>query len=379
MAEISTLGPRAAADLIYGVGGIDAARVLNFLNANGITPQQAVAIAASAIGEANQYITQTWGGVLYATEMDHVKYRQGDTGRKTPVATDYSAKDPVYSSETGHMLPLRDFQDFLAWTAVYLEDAYISQLEADGQLMAESWINRAENDIVRRMLLTTENAQGSGYDVPWSIGTGVNVSFIPAAYGGQSFTTAHTHFEFYNGANAAACAALADQMMEELRHHGISGTLQLLVSYTDVALWTGMTGFVEITPAGQTIVAVPSGSEIRSVTGETSGVPGELLGYYKSKKFGTAEIRAYYRIPTKYAFCTKSYGVNNPMNGLALRLRRGKPFGLAPAVEIDTLQLPRIKGIRLEASHGVGVNKRLNGVAGFFDTGASAYVDPTIS
>ena len=107
-------------------------------------------------------------------------------------------------------------------------------------------------------------------------------------------------------------------------------------------------------------------------------MPGELFGYLNVNR-GVAEVRYYERIPTGYCFLSKSFGANNPNNGLALRLHPTTPVGLAPAMEITNTLPARMKSIQLQATHGVGVNKRLNGVAGYFASGAGAYVNPTIS
>jgi hypothetical protein len=379
MAEIATLGPRAAVDLVYEVGGLDSDRILSWANRNGLTPQEIVGILAGGVGDVNNYLVNTWSGYFFITTADHMKYRQGALASKTPVSTEFDTADPIRGAETGHMLPMKRFKDYLAWTHEYLQDAYRSQIETDVEQVAERWLNRFESDIVTRVLTDTENAEGGGYDVGWAVGTGDNVNFIPPAFAGQEFTSSHIHYNYADGVNAAAAKVLIDLMLANMREHGFEGNLQLQVSTADVDVWAGMTGFVEIAPPSQTIIAVPSGSEIRTISGNASGIPGELFGYYKSKTRGVVELRSFYRIPTKYAWLTKSFGQNNPQNGVALRVHPNQPFGLAPMPEIDRSLQPRIAGIRLDGQHGVGVNRRLNGVAGYFNTGASAYVNPTIS
>src|SRR5690606_4306419 len=106
-------------------------------------------------------------------------------------------------------LPLRDYEDANAWTPLYLRDAHDAQITADLQLIADSWENRVDDDVLRRIFSDTENAIGSaGYDVPWAIGSGVNVPYIPPQQPGfAAFTSSHTHFYAQNDTWNAAGAA----------------------------------------------------------------------------------------------------------------------------------------------------------------------------
>lgn len=380
MAEVSLLGARAALELVYAVTGMDAGRILNFQNRNGLDPQQILQQAYGAVGGANDFVVNRYQGMTYFTTDDHARYRQGEGGRRrTPKAAEFGKNDPVRSSEVGHMLPLSDYEDGLAWSWQYLRDAYQAQIDADLQLITESWLNEAEYSILNRMFSPTENAIGSGYDVPWAIGSGVSVPYIPPqGVNSTSFTSAHTHFQWAAGNDSAAAKTLIDKMIKELRHHGFDGRLVALVSEADVDTWAGVSGFVRLQPQGMTVVTTTSGSNVQVFTGEVSGMPGELFGFYNSSR-GVVELRYLERIPTGYAFMTKSFGANNPANGLAIRLHPTTPFGLMPNPEITSTMQPQLKGIQLKATHGVGINRRLNGVAGYFATAISAYAAPTIS
>lgn len=376
MAEIATLGPRAAYDLLLGVNGIDPSRVLNFQMRQGLTPQGVLQDAASAIGAVNTAIIARWGGMLYSTEDLFARYRQGENvASKTPKKAEFVPADAVRSDTTGHMLPMGEYEDALGWTEQYLRDAYQSQIDSDLELISERWYLRAEGDIVARILRPTENPIGTGYDVPWAIGNSANAPYIPSARDGKPFTDAHTHFLFENGVNSATALTLANKMMGHLREHGFRGRLQLLVSEADVDTWAGVSKFVGLQPSGMVIIPGNGAATQQVITGETEGMPGELFGYLNLSR-GVAELRYYEAFPAHYAFMTKSFGVNNPNNGVALRLHPSMPFGLRPDLRIVYSTNPEIQSIALKAMHGVGVNRRLNGVAGYFNTGAVAYVDP---
>lgn len=371
------LGPRQALDLIYNVGGIDAATVLNWQNRNGINPEQVINRLAAAVGSVNQFVITRYGGVSFFTTDLMARYRQGDTGaRKTPVKTEGATQDPIRSSETGHMLPLRTFEDTLGWTAEYLEGAYDSQIEADLALLSESFINRADYDILNRMFSNANESVGGGYSVPWAIGDDGTVPYIPPQSGATAFDTTHTHFIYKDGANAAKFLESLNEAIVHLRHHGITGRLLAFVSEADVNTWGAVEGFVKLQPAGMTVVTGGS-SEVQIISGETEGVPGTLMGYVTTLR-GVVELRYLENIPTSYYFLTRSYGQNNPQNGIAIRLYPGRPFGLIPDVIVTQHLQPKMKAITAEARHGVGINKRLNGVAGRVATGIVSYTAPSI-
>lgn len=368
------LGPRMAADLIFAVGGMDAARILNFQNRNGLNMQDVIGRAAAAVGTVNEAVMARWGGVSYITTMDYARYRAGTTGgaRKTPKRTEAANPDPVKGTLSGHMLPIQDYEDSLAWSEQYLRDAYDAQIDADIQEAVDDFEYRTDVDFINRIFSSAENAIGSGYDVGWAIGTGSNVNFIPPPYRGTSFLTTHNHYNVNSGTDAAAALALAKAMAADLREHGFSGTLQMFVSLSDIALWTAATGFVEIVPPQIQIFAGAS-STVRAYAGEASGVPGELFGYLKLPEYGLIELRYLPNIPQYSCWMTKSFGVNNPKNGVAVRVHPDIPFGLVPDPQITMSLQPRLDSINLKATHGVGVNQRLNGVAGQLNTSSYSF------
>jgi hypothetical protein len=228
-------------------------------------------------------------------------------------------------------------------------------------------------------LTNTENAIGSaGYDVGWAIGTGTNVNYIPPQYGATVFGTSHTHYKFVDD-TSLDYDDLFELMITDLRHHqGMTGRLVCFVSGTDLTEIAAVGGFVELKPETVTIIESDASRKLMTADGEFQAVPGELFGYYNSLR-GLVELRYSDRIPTNYCFMTKPFGRDNARNGLAVRTEPGIGFGLAVRPQIVHTPNPELDKVYFDATHGVGVNDRLNGVAGYIAASASGYVNPTIS
>lgn len=377
---MATLGARALIDLAIPTG-IDGSKVLQILLRDGRSAQQVIAEAAAAIGAVNEDLMAQYGGLLYTTENFYSIYRQGEGSRsETPKKAEFVMADAVRSDTIGHMLPLYDFEDAVAWTPQYLKRAYPAQLTADVQLIAERWRNRVGKELWTRALTDTETAiedSSTGYSVGWAIGTGTNVNFIPPQYGNTTFSSTHTHYKWLDD-DSNDWGDLLEDMVEELRHHGIGGRLVCFVSNDDVDEWVALTNFVELNPSGVTVVAGNTSAPIRISSGEFEGLPGEPFGYVKDIR-GLVELRFDTRIPTNYCFLTRTYGSNNPQNAIAVRIEEGSGFGLRVVPMIKNSLNPELDTVLFEATHGIGVNDRLKGVAGYLNSGASAWVDATVS
>ena len=127
-----------------------------------------------------------------------------------------------------------------------------------------------------------------------------------------------------------------------------------------------------LVPANIAVIGgAASTAEIRTMQGEIRGVPGEVFGYFMSK-WGVNELRYHERIPTGYAWMGRSYGTNHVRNGLAIREAPDRGFGLRVEPVVSRHLQPRMEKLTFEASHGVGVNDRTNGVAGYIADGAEA-------
>lgn len=375
---MAILGARSLLDLALPTG-IDGAEVLRFQLESGVTAAEAIALAASTIGTVNESILTKYGDMLHITESPYARTRQGEGSRsETPDRADFEETMAVHSDHIGNMLPRKDHRDALAWTPLYMRRAMNGQLEDDIALIAERWTNKVERELLTRALTNTENAIGSaGYDVGWAIGTGTNVDFIPPQFGATVFTSSHSHYVFANDTNVDY-DSLFEDMITQLRHHGYTGRLAALVSSADLSEIAAVDGFVELNPQGVTVVEGDASRVLRIAEGEFEAMPGELFGFYKSLR-GLVELRYSDRIPTNYAFMTKPFGRDNRNNGLAVRTEPGVGFGLMVNPQLTRSINPELDKVYFDATHGVGVNNRLNGVAGYIAAGASAYVNPTIS
>ncbi len=374
---MAVIGPRTAIDLALPPG-VDGSRILAFQMRGGKTAQQVIAEAAAMIGTVNEKIMARWRAVSFLTPLDHSIYRQGDDASETPIKVEGKQADGVRSDILGHMLPITDYEDATAWTPIYLRDAWDAQVEADLTLIGERWENRVDNRLLRRIFNPLPVAIGdSGYAVPWAIGSGTAAYIPPATSGFSAFDSSHTHFLTQTGTwNAATAALMLNAMVLHLLHHGITGRLTAEVSGADVAIYQGITGgkFVELLPAGMSIVTGGSNA-IAVATGEADGAPGEIFGYFRSSHGPVVELRAMHKIPTQYAWMTKSYGANNIKNALAIREHPAKGFGMVADPQVTTSINPELDKVLFKAVHGEGVNNRLNGVVAQATSGS--YEAPT--
>lgn len=374
------LGARALIDLAIPTG-IDGAKVLQFQLRDGRTAQQVIAEAAAMIGAVNEDIANQYAGLYGMTQDLFARYPQGQSARsETPKRSEFARADAVKTSDVGHMLPIGDYLDAVAWTPLYLRDAYGSQITADLRLIADRWRNRVAKEIWTRALTNTENliaGSSTGYDVPWAIGTATNVNYIPPQYGNKVFDSTHTHFIVAND-SSVDWDTLLENMVIDLRHHGHSGMLTCFVSGDDLSEIAALTKFVPLTPAGIQVVSGNTSAPVYVAPGEFQGLPGELFGYYKSLR-GLVALRYEDRLPADYAFMTRSYGPNNPRNGIALREHPANGFGLRVDPQVTNSISPELDFVQFPATHGIGVMDRTNGVAGYIHAAATVWVNPTIS
>lgn len=368
-------------DTVLPPTGVDGGRVLGFQLRDGRTAAEIVGEVAVAVGTINQQIADKFGAYIYFTDAPYAYYPAGTGGgrRMTPVKTEFAQEPGVRSSDGGHMLPLKDFEDALAWTPLHMRDAREAQLISDVNLIVESWRNRVTNDFYTRALTNTENAIGSvGYDVPWAIGTGVNVPYIPQQFGSYSFTSTHTHFLARAGTTTADYENRLAEAAKEFRHHGYSGRLDVLVAEDDISKYTASDNFVQYIPTGVQTVGGNTASPIFITNEELQNAPGEVFGFYLNPQGPVMVLRSDPYIPTGYALVLKTFGVNNPMNPLAIRVHPTEAFGLRLDPQgTRSLVNPELDKIMVMGTHGVGVNNRLAGVA--IHWGNASYQNPTFS
>lgn len=375
---MATLGVRASIDWALPTG-IDADTIVQWSLRSGLTPSEVITMAAGTIGAVNSELAERYGAITSFTEELFAYDRQGASSRTmTPLRSEFSAADAIRSDQIGRMLPIFDYEDAVGWTALYLRDAYRRQLEFDLEEIGDRWRNRVEFDLWTRLLTNTENLVGSaGYDVPFAIGTGTNVDYIPPQFDSYVFDATHSHFNWHNDTTDDWDDAI-EAAMVDLRHHGLGGRLTLFIGDNDLTEVTALTNFVETVPTDLQVNSV-SGAPVYQVTDELTGLPGERVGYYHSTSWGIAEVRRIPRIPSNYGFMTRAFGQGSGSNALAVREHPEAGFGLRTEVEVKSTLNPRLERVFFEATHGVTVNNRLNGVGIYIAAGAAAWVNPTIS
>lgn len=381
---MTILGPRALFDIAVPTG-VDVDALMRFEMQEGMNGQEIITFAADELGTENESLQTQYGGLWSFTQRAYARYRQGDGTRSmTPKRVEFEQPMGVRSQNIGHMLWLDDYEDATEWERGYLRRAVREDIRDDVRLIRERWRNRIDFDIITRMLTTTEIAIGSqGYAPGWAIGTGTNVNYIPPQWRGYVFDSNHTHFKRTNGAmSATTLGAMLEAAAKDLAHHGHIGTKIAWVSEADLAtvdaLATSDAKAAKALPSNFKTVAGNSDTPINVYDSTLQGVPGELVAVFASN-YGTIEVRYHERIPAGYGFMTKSYGIGDPRNGLAVRLDSNiGGFGLMVLPQVDTSLAPTINTLRFEATHGVNVNDRTNGVAWQIEAGSDAYVNPTV-
>jgi hypothetical protein len=345
---------------------VDANEVLRFQMQEGMTPQEVIALAATTIGEANEYIMNRYGGFINITERAFARYRSGANGSvgMTPLASEFSVPDGQRTEAIGHMLPLRDYNDAVEWSRNYLERAHRESIRDDLMAVRDKWINRAEVDLLTRAFTNSENAIGqAGWDVGWVIGdSGQNRPYIPPQRGSRIFDDTITHYVKVNAAlDAANAQTTLETLAKKLSFLGHTGDKYALVSEADVDTYLDMDAnkFVRVIPGHVNLVTGGS-NPILTMEGTLSGVPGQLFGMLLTT-WGHVWLYHHERVPAGYMWLTKVYGVNSAMNGIAIRTESGKGFGLVVEPRVTPSLVPALESVFFYATHGVGVNDRSNG------------------
>ena len=376
------LGPRALIDNALPTG-VDASYIMNFEMQEEMTPQEVISMASTVIGEANEYLMNTYGGLVYVTERNHARYSQGGGARRmTPLGSEFVEEDGYISENVGHMLFLNDYKDATPWSRDYLERAIREDLRADIVMKRDDWINRIDYDVITAMFRSSEIAVGgAGYSTPWAIGTGMNVNYIPPQWMSNPFDSTHTHFLRVNAsATDTNTISTLEAMAVHLAHHGFTGRKIAYVGDTLADLLTASTNVkvIRFIPPEATLTAGSTSAPVLTARGILEGVPGEVICMVQTKA-GMVEVRRHDRIPTNYVWMGKSFGRDNERNPLAIRVYPGKGFGLTVNPQVDRSINPTIDKVLFKGTHGVNVNDRLNGVAAQIATGGTTYVEPTVT
>jgi hypothetical protein len=376
----TTLGYESILNLALP-SGVDATLLAQWELATGETFMGFTQRLASALAAVNAEFQTDWGNLFYTTETQEFEYRNGGTPAASPVVTDLDVVDPTHETTIGHQIALEVKQEVIGGTERWFLDAREMQLTSDIGGKIDNLRKRFETDLLNRAFLTTEYSVGtSGYNVPWVHSTTGNIDFVPVAYNGETFASTHDHF-LGVASGSYGFGDMLNQMAETLQEHGHDGPYYAIVSRADIGSYRDLADFIR--PKDQMISIIDRAGETSGPNYYTTQAlrKGVIGGF--SSDYGEIELYATARVPTAYAFLTKSYGTLSPKNPFAVRLRPasrgGKGFGCYIAAVTGDSTISPIKLIRMEFEYGLGLGgDRTNGVAAYRSTGGT-WTNPTIS
>ena len=375
MAEV--LGPITLLDKALPTG-VDGTRIAEWAMRDGVTYGELANMLALALGDANQELVNRWGWLMYLTEEMFMEYENGGSVTALPELTDVDRPEPLKGTTLGHMIDLKAYGQAIGGSRRYMRDVRSAKINAAISSIVRRGVWRFEQLLLTRWFTNTENAIGSaGYDVPFVRGTGGNVDFAPPAWGGEAFTTSHTHYIAVDSDSEGFDQMLLE-LAETIQEHGHEPPYTAVVSRTDIASYAALTKFVEIidVPGLLTIDrgAESSGNQLFRTGSRMMG----HFGDYQSD-YGLIELRATARVPTGYAGLCKSYGQLDGRNPLAVRVHPSQGFGFFVVPETLPNDDTPIKQLDVEFEFGVGVGMdRTNGAA-CYRVADNTWANPTIS
>ena len=347
------LGNRDTRDNVV-LTGIDAALLENSRLRDGATYAEVVAMAEAALGAFNLGIfgDPFWSMLVSYTDQLETRYNIG-TASEMVKHTEYGRPDPERASIAGHMLPLHKWDKMLGWTADYLEEARMSDLQADIAMGLQAVENTLRKTLLGRILKRGDDSLSTTGFSPGFATAAANtgVDFVPPSYAGTTFTSAHEHYVAIAG--GAFTAAVFSDAKSELMEHGHEPPFEFLIGPSDEATVSGLTGFVSVNEAliNQAITAAQTTFTGAAINGKRP------IGAIESFRVWVVP-----GIPQYYGFGFKSYGMNNLRNPLRVRLPEGEN---APRIRVyrdsNAPGLYAIQNLMLQTRFGVGVGDRTNG------------------
>lgn len=363
--------------------GVDAGRIAQWALRNGESYADFRSTVAGAFNSLNAEMLSAWGDLIFITEEQMMEYPTGGTTGDMPELTEMDLAELIKGETVGHMIDLKPYGDGIGGSWRFFEDVRPATLAASIRQIVNRGRNRFEKAVLTRCLTDTVNTLGTnGKDVGFCDASGGGVTFAPPVHGGEAFLTSHTHYVGVDD-DSKGFDNVLEEIAEHLIEHGHMAPYSVKVSSADVASYHALANFAK--PISERVVFVDQGGgtanrffERGQV--ETPGMSGAgfYIGSYQSAR-GEMRLYATSRIPTLYAFGYKSYGVNNAMNPIAVRVRPSVGFGFfINEIASDNDRFP-IARIQIELEFGISVGEdRTNGVSTYLVSGG-VWVDPTIS
>ena len=362
--------------------GVDAGRLAQWRLRQGISYGEFRSTVAGAFNAVNAEILSNWGDLIHVTEEDMMEYPTGGTTGEMPELTEMDLAELIKGETTAHSIDLKPYGDGIGGSWRYFEDMRQATLSASIRQIVQRGRNTFERKILTRAMTNTVNTLGTnGKDVPFCNASASSVTFAPPAMGGEAFATSHNHY-IGLASGSKGYDDVLEEIGEHLLEHGHMAPFNVKVSTADVLAYHALANFSKPISNNVIIVDQGGGTENRFFERgevESPGMAGSgiYIGSYQSSR-GLMRLYATSRIPTAYAFGYKSYGVNNAMNPIAVRVRPSIGFGFfINEIASDNDKYP-IARIQIEFEFGVSVGEdRTNGVAAFLVSGG-AWVNPTI-
>jgi hypothetical protein len=350
--------------------GWDATALKNFQLEDGTTIEAIAAELNVALAALNAELSGgMWADMVSFTDQPDVEYRVGSSNGFEE-HTEYGRPDEKRAETEGHMLPLKGYDRALGWTWDYLREARLTQIRED---IADAI--KDARDIWRQKILTRALKRGddsgkknglgtSGYSPGFATAAGsTNVDFVPPAFEGTSFTSAHEHYVGIGG--GVFTNAVFEDAYDELREHGHQPPFDFWIGPSDRLTVEGLSKF---TKAADPLVQL-------GLTQDRANVNmADYIGVIE--QFRVREVRG---IPQYYGFGFKSYGPRSQRNPFRIRLKKGKSLP-----QVMAMQDPRngsgahpLQYLMLLLEFGVGIADRTNGTPRYVNNATWADGTPT--
>lgn len=365
--------------------GVDATRLAQWRLRDGSSYQALRNRIATEITQLNADLVQSWGNLIYITTEDYFEYQNGGALADMPDTTELDRAENSKAETVGHTIDLREKSDGIGGSGKFWRDARMSVIDANIAQKIQKGRQTLEKSILTRLFNNTVNAvgaAGTGFDMPFA-NASASVSYAPPAYGGNTFDTTHDHYIGYNSGASATAATMLNGLAATVVHHGHTGNLRAVVSEADIALYHAL-GDSFIMPTAGRVVIMDRGGDTSGATFFNNRPYGDrpMSGTYYIGDFvstsGIIELYATARVPTGHAAVYNSYGINSPMNPIAVRIHPDVGFGFYIREIPDETTTYPVKQIDVVIEYGVSTNApRTNGASGFLVSGG-AYANATI-
>ena len=350
--------------------GVDASVLASYALADGVTYDRIVGELDIVVAGLNRELAQhpLWRALVSFQDAPNVQLTDTGSTAYADRIIDYARPEPMHADLGGHMLPLLEYGAGLGWTWSKLRKMSMPEAQADIRLAVSRIRNTYRKEVFRRILKRGDDSGAvlglgtGGYSPGFATAAAnTNLDYAPPSFGGVSFTTAHEH---YDAAAGGWTTTIIDGMEADLMEHGHMPPYYLLVSVSDAATVSGLTGFVF--PQVATIQA-GSGQSVAVPELDTAGDGFRFLGSYKNTWIYVAP-----GMPQHYGFMFKSYGSASPDNPLRIRLERGLSTPtvsvlrqVTGGVQDANRGIDPLQDLMLYTEFGVGVGNRANGVTAY--------------